>query len=185
MENGKKKSSNKKMVFAIVGELIVVFCLCIVVAAIVSPSTPSAPSPSTLPETNQPEPIQVSSPVPTATEIKSSRCVPASNEQLEAIRAGIKDIAQGNDIKSGWAVKSNDFEKVWFVAVKIYGAGMENGTGPGLWAISGEPNSPGLILSVDGFAKEFSPYPDASKTDAAITISDDGAQDALLCANND
>ncbi len=185
MENGKKKSSSKKMIFAIVGGVIAVFCLCIVIAAIASPSKQSAPSPSAIPATNQPEPLQVSSPVPIATEMQSSRCVPASNEQLEAIRAGIKDIAQGNDIKSGWAVKSNDFEKVWFVAVKIYGTGMENGTGPGLWAISGELNSPGMILSVDGFAKEFSSYPDASKTDAAITISDDGAQDALSCASND
>ncbi len=180
MENGKKKSSNKKRFFIIVGGLIAAVCLCLVVVAIVSPSTPS-----TTTVTDQPQgPIQVNSPIPSATEIKSSRCVPASNEQIDAIRAGVKDIAESNDVKSGWAVKSNDFEKVWFVAVKIYGPGMENGTGPGLWAISGEINSPGMILAVDGFAKEFSPYPDAGKTDAAITITDDGAKEALLCASN-
>jgi len=181
MENSKKKSSSKKMIFAIVGGGVVALCLCLVVIVIISPTNPFTPAVDEQPQ----KPIPVISPTMPATEIKSSRCIPASKEQLEAIRAGIKDIAESNDIKSGWAVKSNDFEKVWFVAVKIYGPGMENGTGPGLWAISGDINNPGMILAVDGFAKEFSSYPDASKTDAAITPTDDGAKDALLCVSND
>ncbi len=65
MENGKQKSSSKK-IFAIISGVIAVFCLCIVVATIVYPSKPSTtPNPSELPATNMPEPIQVSSPVPT------------------------------------------------------------------------------------------------------------------------
>lgn len=113
----------------------------------------------------------------------TSRCITASSAQVEAIRAGVKDIADTNDIKSGWAVKSNDFDNVWFVAAKIYGPGIENGSDPGVWAISGDLNNPGMILSVNGYAKEFSSYPDASKTDASITTADDGAKDALLCAS--
>jgi len=97
---------------------------------------------------------------------------------------GVDDIASDNFIKTAWAVISNSFDNVWMVAAKIYGPGMESGTGPGIWAISGELESPGMILSVNEFAKQFSPYPDASKTTAAITIADDGVNEALECANN-
>lgn len=181
MENEKKKSSSKKMIFAIVGGVIAVFCLCVAVVAIVSPSNPSA-----LPATNQPEPIQVNSPVPTVTEIMSSRCVPASNAQLEAIRLGIKGVSEQNDIKTAWAVKSSDYENVWFVTAKIYGPGMEDGTGPGLWIISGDPENPSSgAFSVDGFAKEFSDRGTGETLGFDFSMFDDGAQEALLCASND
>lgn len=110
-----------------------------------------------------------------------SRCVPASERQIEVIREGIKDVDKNNDIKSAWAVKSEDFEDVWMVAAKIYGTGMEEGTGPGVWAISGDPDKPGMTLSVDGFAKEFSSWPDGSKTSAKVGANNDGVDDAKLC----
>lgn len=186
MENGKKKSSSKKMIFAIIGGAIAVFCLCIVLVAIAYPSKQSTPSPSATPATNQPEPTQVNTPVPTATEIKSSRCIPATNLQLESIRLGVKGISEQNDIKTGWAVKSSDYENAWFVAAKIYGPGMENGTGPGLWIISGDPENPSSgAFSVDGFAKEFSDRGTGETVGLDFSMSDDGAQEALLCASND
>jgi hypothetical protein len=186
MEDGKKKSSSKTKLFAFVGGAIAVFCLCIVVVAIASPSKESAPSPSAIPATSQSEPTQVELPAPTATEIKSSRCVPASNLQLEAIRLGIKGISEQNDIKTGWAVKSSDYKNAWFVAAKIYGPGMENGTGPGLWIISGDPENPSSgAFSVDGFAKEFSDRGTGETLGFNFSISDDGAQEALECASND
>ena len=111
----------------------------------------------------------------------SARCVPASAQQMESIRAGIKDIEANNDVLPGFAVRSNDFNQVWFVAAEITGPGIPANT-VGIWAISGELETPGLVLSVDGFAKAFSPYPDASTTDAQITPFGDGAQEALTCA---
>lgn len=119
-----------------------------------------------------------------ATSPAEQRCVLASEEQLYRIRVGVKDIAAGNDIRAGWAVRSNDFSLVWMVAAKIYGQGMEDGVGPGVWAISGEPNNPGLTLSVNGFAKEFSSWGDGSQTDAAVTIADDGVAEAIACSNS-
>jgi hypothetical protein len=114
-------------------------------------------------------------------EVINSRCVPASAQQMESIRAGIKDIEESNDVLPGFAVRSNDLEQVWFVAAEITGSGIPANT-VGIWAIGGELETPGLVLSVDGFAKAFSPYPDASTTDAQITQFDDGAQEALSCA---
>ena len=184
MENEKMKISRKTKIFAIVGGVIAIFCLCIVVIATLSPSTSD---PSALPATNSPEPVQVNSPVPTATEInKSSRCVPASNKQMEAIRMGIKGISEQNDIKTAWTVKSSDYENAWFVAANIYGPGMEDGTGPGLWIISGDPENPSSgAFSVDGFAKEFSDRGTGETLGLNFSMFDDGAQEALFCASND
>ena len=166
--------------------MIAIFILCSVVFALISPSTPSEPSPSELPATNQTEPVQVNSPVPTATEIKSSRCIPASNKQIEAIRLGIKGISEQNDIKTAWSVKSSDYDNAWFVAAKIYGPGMEDGTGPGLWIVSGDPENPSSgAFSVDGFAKEFSDRGTGETLGLSFSMYDDGAQDALTCASND
>jgi hypothetical protein len=114
----------------------------------------------------------------------NSRCVQASSAQLNIIQSGVRGVDADNYVKTAWAVKSNDFNNVWMVAAFIYGTGMENGTGPGAWAISGDANSPGLTLAVDGFAQSFTNYPDASKSDAQISPYDDGVQEAIACAES-
>lgn len=112
-----------------------------------------------------------------------SRCQPASPAQLAVIRDGVQGLEPGNDIKTAWAVRSTEFERVYVVAARIYGAGIPaEGAGPGVWAISGDPDAPGLVLAVDGFAKQFTSYPDASQTDARITMATDGASAAQTCA---
>ena len=86
------------------------------------------------------------------------------------------------------AVRSNDFKKVYFVAAKIYGPGIEDGEGPGVWFITGDPTSPGMIMSVNSYAKLFSDYPDANTTKTGAlsnlqaTMSNDGAMEARNCA---
>ena len=98
------------------------------------------------------------------------------------IRAGVEGAQASNTVKEGFAVKSRDLTNVYMVAAKLYGPNMENGAGPGVWAISGDPATPGLTLAVDGYAKSFTDYPDASKTQAAITLATDGVQEARACA---
>lgn len=119
---------------------------------------------------------------PTAATTQNNRCVPASQQQIETIRTGIKDIEPNNDIQTAWAVKSNDFKNIWFVAAEIFGAGIQPKQAIGVWAISGDPAAPGMTLSVNGFATQFSPYPDGATTDAQTSMNDDGAQQALACA---
>lgn len=113
-----------------------------------------------------------------------SRCVPASQAQIDRVRVGVKGVQESNDITSVYAVRSNDYERVWFVAAEITGPGIQPKDAVGLWAISGELDEPGLTLSVDGFAKEFSDWGDGTKTDAELSMFDDGAQDALDCAKS-
>ena len=64
---------------------------------------------------------------------------------MNAIRKGVKHVDPKNDVTSGWAVKSKSFDNVWLVAAKVYGAGMENGFDPGVWAIYGSPAKPSMI----------------------------------------
>lgn len=124
--------------------------------------------------------VATTAPKVTATTV-ASRCVPASAQQLERVQAGVTGLDARNEVREAWAVESKDFANVWMVAALIYGPGAENGVGPGVWAVSGDPDKTGLTLAVDGFAKEFSDYPDASKTDAAIDGNEDGIVEAKAC----
>lgn len=106
--------------------------------------------------------------------IMAYRCVPASTAQLANIRAGVQ---AANEVREAWACRSQDFERVYLVAARIYGPGLPvHGSAPGVWAISGEPDAPGLTLAVNAVARKFSDYPDARKTKAAITMRADGAR---------
>lgn len=139
-----------------------------------APTATEAPRPT---DTPRPAP-----PTATMAPVVADPCIRASDGQIEAIQAGVNGVAAENEVREAWAVKSKDFENVWMVAAYVYGPGMEQGAGPGVWAINGDPASPGMTLAVDGMAKEFSDYPDASKTKAAITLAADGVEAAKRCA---
>ncbi len=121
----------------------------------------------------------VPSPVPTK---ETVRCVQATNKQAGYIRTGVKGGGQFNDITGNvWAVKSNDFENLWFIAAQMTGPGLQPEEAIGVWAILGHIESPYLILSIDGFAKSFSSYPDGATSNPQISMSNDGAQVAKDC----
>lgn len=94
---------------------------------------------------------------------------PASQQQLERIELAQK---QGNYIKmKGFTIKSPYHNSAYYVSTKIYGPGMENGV-VGVWIMNGEKNSPKLVISVDGYAHNFTPtlpYAPETKVDASIT----------------
>lgn len=134
-------------------------------------------------------PTPVATSIPTLPSLPTNtalplRCVPASSAQIENIRVGVKGIEQNNDIKSVYAVRSNDYERVWFVAAEITGTGIQPKQVIGLWAISGELEQPGLTYSVNSFALQFSDWGDGTKTDAQLSEFDDGAQEAIFCSLN-
>ena len=114
--------------------------------------------------------------------VQASRCEPASALQLEGINIFVKDVASYNFVRSGSAVKSEDYVNVYFVAAKVYGPGIEDGAGPGVWFITGDKDSPVMFLSVNGTAKEFSSCPHGNKTKAEATMESDGAREAERCA---
>lgn len=125
-----------------------------------------------------------SSKIPTKTPAPTpSRCKPASEGQLTRIEAGVKGIDANNSVRQAYAVKSKDYENVYFVAAKIYGEGLpEDGYGPGVWVINGDPSKPGITMSVNGAALSFSDWGDGTKSDAHVSMNDDGAREAENCA---
>jgi hypothetical protein len=117
-----------------------------------------------------------------AREPEASRCEPVSRELLDAIASGLT-VTGGGTLSDGAAVKSNDFEKVWFVAAEIDGPGIEGSGDIGVWSTNGDPSGPpsGLIFAVDAVGNEFSDWGDGSSTDAQLSMSDDGATEAEAC----
>lgn len=114
----------------------------------------------------------------------SKRCIPATEAQLDFINYAVSIDMASNYIQTGYAVKSNDYKNVYMVAVLLYGPSMEEGTGPAVFAVGGDPETPHTWMAVNAFAKEFTDLPDASTTDAQITISADGVEESISCAKN-
>lgn len=100
---------------------------------------------------------------------------------MQYLDNGIKQIQPSNDILPGFAVRSGDYERVWFVAAEITGPGIKSKEAIGLWAMSGELDFPTTIFSVNNIAKEFSYWSDGTKAAPHLSISDDGAKEALSC----
>ena len=143
-----------------------------------SPVASVAPTPtpsSTAAATQQP------TPAPSASTPSSDRCLAVSAKKLKNIATGLT-IGGGGTLTNGFAVKSNDYEEVWFIAALIDGPSMGKGV-VGIWASNRLEANDGLIFAIDGFAEEFSDWGVGSTTDANITQNDDGAQEAAQCAD--
>lgn len=108
-------------------------------------------------------------------EVPGDECLPVPGAMLRAIAKG----GDGVKIKpvSGAAVRSDDFEKVWMIAMEFDGVGS---TERGVWASNSMKPGSGMILSVDGMAQEFTVWPNGT-ADSPMSIADHGAQEALDC----
>jgi hypothetical protein len=111
----------------------------------------------------------------------TGRCELVSSAVLNAIAEGLT-VTGGGTLRNGYAVKSDDFSKVYMVAADIQGTGMEGDGEIGVWATNSLDGA-GLIFAVDSFAKEFSDWGHGDTTDANITASSDGVAEAKECAS--
>ena len=122
---------------------------------------------------------------PTATREEpslSGRCEDASTIASEGIAFGLT-VSGGGTLRDAQAVKSDDFENVYFIAAEIDGPGMEGNGDIGLWASNSLEPGGGLIFAVNGLAKEFSDWGHGDTTDAQITMFDEGADEAKECVS--
>jgi hypothetical protein len=78
------------------------------------------------------------------------------------------------------AVRSPDFEKVFFIAVRFTVTGVDDPV-VGVWASNSLKPGGGLIMSVDNVAQEFSDWGAAEETDAAIDPADPATDAAAAC----
>jgi len=77
----------------------------------------------------------------------------ASQQQMDMI-AWVQHA--GNSVKPrGWAYRSTEHKKAYYVAAYVIGPGIEGGI-LSTWIFSGDKDSPGLINSVDEGGKQFS-----------------------------
>jgi len=111
----------------------------------------------------------------------TGRCELVSSAVLNAIAEGLT-VNGGGTLRNGYAVKSDDFSKVYMVAADIQGTGMEGDGEVGVWATNSLDGG-GLIFAVDGLAKKFSDWGHGDTTDAHITQSSDGVAEAKECAS--
>jgi hypothetical protein len=113
---------------------------------------------------------------------KTASCRRAPQKVLNRIEAGL-EVDGGGKLRNGYAVRSGDFKKVYMVAADIQGPGLEGNDDIGVWAVTFLGNG-GLTYAVDNVAQEFSDWGDGDQTDAAITASDDGVDEARSCAES-
>jgi hypothetical protein len=112
---------------------------------------------------------------------EASRCRDVPQGLVDGIEEGLT-VTGGGTLRDAQAVKSEDFERVWFISAEIDGPGIEGDGDIGTWAKSGPlAVGGGLILSVDAVAKEFSDWGHGDTTDAELSMSDDGAQESHDC----
>jgi len=109
-----------------------------------------------------------------------SRCENVSMDIVSNIESGLK-IQGGGHLKSAKAVKSKDFESVYFISAELEGEGMNNSIATFATNRLGEGGS---IFSVNYVAKEFSDWGFGPDTTADITMSDDGAEESVNCVKN-
>jgi hypothetical protein len=130
---------------------------------------------------NTAAPSQSPSPVETVKSFSSQGCIEVSEDLLESISLGIQ-----NSKPTGRAAgfDARDFSELTFVAVEF----IPNGTSDpqvAVFAINDDDVSDvklnGLIVAVDGFARNFSDWGESLNLD--LSIADRGAMEAKDCVS--
>lgn len=108
------------------------------------------------------------------------RCQSVPDGKLQDIESGLTVDGEGS-ITDGAAVRSDAFERLYFIAAEFDGPGLEGSGDVGVWASNRLQGGQGVLMSVSEIAVEFSVFRDGGKTDARVEMADDGAQDAVQC----
>ena len=96
---------------------------------------------------------------------------PATRAQIDRISSGLED---GFRIRNAYTTRSEAHQNASFVAAELVGPGVSGEVA--VWIHNRLPQDPGLLMSVDGLAKEFSVFPDATQSRASASMSDKPAR---------
>jgi hypothetical protein len=112
----------------------------------------------------------------------ASRCLAVSEDTLSWIESGLTD--DNITLQNAQAVRSDDFEKVYFVSADLQGPGLEGAEDIATFAANNIDGS-GLVLSVNAVAKEFTDWFHGDREGAQfhVTMSDDGARESRNCVS--
>jgi hypothetical protein len=105
-----------------------------------------------------------------------AQCIPIPPNVLADIASG-EESGVGMVPVDGYAIKSPDFSNVYFLAIRFSATGVDDQIG--VWARNGIDS--GIIMSVDSIAQNFTVWPDADSTDAAIAPNDPSVKLSKSC----
>jgi hypothetical protein len=114
----------------------------------------------------------------------SVACLPVPPELVSSIDHGLT-IQGGGTFRNAKAVKSIDYETVYFISGDLQGAGLEGDADIATFARNGELDGSGMIIAVDEVANEFSDWGDGRTMKSPITMSDDGASQSQDCVSKE
>lgn len=95
---------------------------------------------------------------------------PASAKQIDRI---VGNLEKPYRLKHIYTVKSELHANAWYVAGVLVGPFTDSSPRGAVWIHIRGPENPGLTASVNGYAKELSPWPDASKTKFNVSMLED------------
>jgi len=117
-------------------------------------------------------------PVVSPSDAESTRCIPADTSLTTPIAN--KLTVEGGRIDYGRAVKSDDFENMYFVSAELEGTGLEGRDDVATWATESVGGAE-AIYAVDDLAKEHSDWRDGSQTRFKLSLNQDGAKESRDC----
>jgi len=114
-----------------------------------------------------------------------SRCLEVHPKLLRSIETGLTTEGKGT-LRDGQAVRSKDYDKVWFVAAELDASGLEGDGDIAVWGTNEDPSkgsSSGLIIRADGLSAEFSDWGSfvGEGSDLDLQVTDEGVQEAKDC----
>jgi hypothetical protein len=110
--------------------------------------------------------------------VYAGKCIEIDNVMVSTIESGFNDKNQKLQPKSVYAVKSEDYKSVYFIAGKT-----ENGE-IGVWSSNSVKAGEGMIMAAETYSVAISVWPDARKSRAKLSMFDDGFSDSLHCSQN-
>lgn len=122
-------------------------------------------------------------PAPQAAAAPQSACLPVPAEMVELIASGLI-VNGGGMLRDAWAVASGAHKQMYFISAEIDGPGMEREGDIGTWASNRLEGRQGILMAVPATATEFSKWPDGSRTDAQLSMSDPGARESQACVRD-
>jgi len=115
-------------------------------------------------------------------EVSRVECLSVPDVIVDRLNSGL-NINGGGSIRNLKAVKSTDFESIYFISGDLQGAGLE-GSGDIATFATNKLDYTGLTLSVDTVAVEFSDWPDVSTTNLGVSRSNKGYSESRKCVSS-
>lgn len=124
------------------------------------------------------------SPVTTSNNTEIARCLSVPESIVRRLNDGL-NINGGGSITNLQAVKSNDFESVYFISGILNGPGLGRDTDLVTFVTNKlDSSGTGLTLSAEAVAAEFSDWPDIATTNLGVSMGDDGYDESRKCVSN-